>query len=440
MASSGSVNPAKVRAARVASTSLRSLAAAWLARPLASLHLLLGVFALLTALGLVMVLSASSVQSLTQDGSSYGVFVRQAGFCAGGLVLFWVGLRIPPRRLRALAAVLLVIVVVLLVGVLIPQFGTALGGARKWYLVAGLSFQPSEPAKVVLALWGAHVLAMRRAVLHRWRRALLPVIPVALVMLTLVVLEPDLGTAISIAVVVIALLFFAGASGRLLAAVTAGALAGVVLLGLMAEYRQSRITSFLSTGDADPLGAAYQSKQALYSLADGGLFGVGLGQGRAKWSYLPNAHNDFIFAIIGEELGLLGALAVLAVFATLAYTGLRIAARNTDPWMKIVAATLTTWLVGQAAINIGYVVGLLPVTGIPLPMISSGGTSLVVTMFVFGVLANCARHEPEAVVALRAREQSRLTRLLGLGQPEPSYPRRRNAAPTRSGASPRSRR
>jgi len=151
---------------------------------------------------------------------------------------------------------------------------------------------------------------------------------------------------------------------------------------------------------------------------------VGLGQGRAKWSYLPNAHNDFIFAIIGEELGFLGAFAVLALFATLAYAGLRIAARCVDPWLRIVVATSTTWLVAQAAINIGYVVGLLPVTGLQLPLISSGGTSLVVTMFVFGVLANAARHEPEAIAALTrggrgARPANAVGRLLRIPPPQP---------------------
>ncbi|MGH7748812.1 MAG: FtsW/RodA/SpoVE family cell cycle protein, partial [Candidatus Dormibacteria bacterium] len=211
------------------------------------------------------------------------------------------------------------------------------------------------------------------------------------------------------------LLYFADVPGRLMTALIAGGLLGVVILGLSAAYRSSRITSFLSP-DADPLGAAYQSTEALYSLADGGVFGVGLGQSTAKWSYLPNAHNDFICAIIGEELGLLGAVAVIALFATLAYVGLRIAARNIDPWAKILTATLTTWLVAQAVINISYVVGLLPVTGIPLPLISSGGTSLVVTMFVFGILANAARHEPEAAATLR-RNPGRLTRVLGLRPP-----------------------
>ena len=209
-----------------------------------------------------------------------------------------------------------------------------------------------------------------------------------------------------------------------MAAVTVGGLAGAVILGLTAGYRQARIAAFLSPATADPLGPGYQATQALYSLADGGLFGVGLGQGRAKWSYLPNAHNDFIFAIIGEELGFLGAFAVLALFATLAYTGLRIAARCVDPWLRIVVATSTTWLVAQAAINIGYVVGLLPVTGLQLPLISSGGTSLVVTMFVFGVLANAARHEPEAIATLTrggrgARPANAVGRLLRIPPPQP---------------------
>ena len=387
----------------------------WLSRPLASLHLLLAVFALLILFGLVMVLSASSVESLTQGGSPYAVFARQAGFCLAGLALFWLGLRISPQRLRTAAPALLLITLALLVGVLIPGLGTSIAGARKWYVISGMSFQPAEPAKVALALWGAHVLAMRRRVLHFWRFAISPVLPVAVVMLTLVVLQPDLGTAVSIAIVVVGLLFFSGAPGRLMATLVGGGLLGIVVLGLSASYRSSRITSFLSPG-GDTLGAGYQSTQALYSLADGGLFGVGLGQGRAKWSYLPNASNDFIFAIIGEELGLVGGFVVIGLFATLAYVGLRIAARNTDPWIKILTGTLTAWLVGQAAINISYVVGLLPVTGIPLPLISSGGTSLVVTMFVFGVLANAARHEPEAAAALQ-RNPARFTRLLRLAPP-----------------------
>jgi cell division protein FtsW len=272
---------------------------------------------------------------------------------------------------------------------------------------------------VALTLWGAHVLVARRAVMHRWKYALSPVVPVTVLLLTLLVLEPDLGMTVSLGIVLMALLFFAGAPLRLMGALVAGALGGVVVLALSASYRLDRVTAFLSPESTDPLQSGYQSAQALQSIARGGLFGVGLGQGNAKWDYLPNAHNDFIFAIIGEELGFLGAFAVLVLFATLTYTGFRIAARSSDPWLKLVVATSTTWLVAQAAINISYVVGVLPVTGLQLPLISSGGTSLVVSMFVFGILANAARHEPEAIAALRQHGQGRVAKLLMLPTPEP---------------------
>ncbi|WP_051341649.1 putative lipid II flippase FtsW [Pseudonocardia spinosispora] len=398
---------------------VRAAVTAWLARPLTSLHIVLGVFGLLTLVGLVMVLSASSVESFEADGSSYSVFARQLLFCLAGLVVFWIGMRIPPKVLRALAPAALILSVILLVLVLIPGLGHVRGGARSWFVVGPISIQPAELAKVAMALWGAHVLAARQRMLGNWRQALSPVLPVALVLFTLIVIEPDLGTALSLAIVVAALLFFAGVRMRLLAALGIGGAVGAVMLGLSAGYRQSRITSFLSPDASDPLGSAYQAKQALYSLADGGLFGVGIGQGRAKWSYLPNAHNDFIYAIIGEELGMVGAVAVLVLFGMLVYVGLRIAARNTDPWLKLVVSSLTVWMAGQATINIGYVVGLLPVTGIPLPLVSSGGSALVSAMFVGGLLANAARHEPEAIAALRAHGQGRVARLLGLRMPEP---------------------
>ncbi|GAA5119476.1 putative lipid II flippase FtsW [Pseudonocardia adelaidensis] len=389
----------------------------WLRRPLTSLHLALGVFGLLTLFGLVMVLSASSVESLTADGSSYSVFTRQLMFCVPGLLMFWLGLRVSPRRLRSLAPAALVVGALALVAVLFV--GQTRNGSRAWFGVGSFSVQPSEAVKVALTLWGAHVLVARRAVMHRWKYALSPVVPVTVVLLTLLVLQPDLGMTISLGVVLVALLYFGGAPMRLILAMSAGAAGGAVALALTAEYRMSRITAFLSPSSADPQQAGFQARQALYSLADGGLFGQGLGQGRAKWSYLPNAHNDFIFAIVAEELGFIGAFAVLALFATLAYTGFRIAARSADPWLRLVVATSTTWLVTQAAINIGYVVGLLPVTGLQLPLISSGGTSLVVTMFVFGVLANAARHEPEAIAAVKQHGEGKIARLLRLPPPQP---------------------
>ena len=418
----------------------------WLARPLTSLHLVLAVFGLLTLFGLVMVLSASNVQSYTQAGSSYAVFVQQLTYCGVGLVLFWIGLRVPVRLLRGTSGLFLVVCVALLVVVLTPA-GTEINGSQNWLRLGPLSLQPSEPAKLALALWGAHVLITKRTLLHQWRHVLVPVVPVALAIFVLVMLEPDLGTTITLAIVLLALLWFAGAPGELFGAIAVAAVAGAVVLASVATYRSARIASFLNPS-ADAQGAAYQARQAMFSLADGGWWGVGLGQGSAKWDYLPNAHNDFIFAIIGEELGFLGCLVVLLLFGTLAYVGIRIAARNTDPWIKLVSATVTAWLVGQAAINIGYVVGLLPVTGIPLPLISSGGTSVALTMLSFGLLANFARHEPQAVCVLRSENsrpgsQGVISRLLWVRTPvpyTPAPPRLRIPQPARTGGRPGSRR
>lgn len=418
--------PSRPRRATQAPPHVRALGGAlsqWLGRPLTSLHLVLAVFGLLTALGLVMVLSASSVNAYAAGGSSYGVFFRQLAFAVLGAGLFWLGLRVPPRRWRAASPWLLAGCLVLLALVLVPGLGAQVNGSRSWFRVAGLSLQPSEITKIALALWGAHVLVRHRPAPRRWRQALLPMVPVAMLIFLLVMLQPDLGTTISLGVIVVGLLWFAGAPLGLMALLGTLGVIGVVVLGVAASYRQSRITAFLDPMNADPLGPAYQARQALYSLADGGVFGQGLGQGRAKWSYLPNADNDFIFAIIGEELGFLGASAVIALFVTLAYTGLRIAARSVDPWIRVVAATLTVWLVVQAAINIGYVVGLLPVTGIPLPLVSSGGTSLALALFAGGLLANFARHETDAAAALRTHGQGRLARLLGLPPPEPGRAR-----------------
>ncbi|MFI7676735.1 putative lipid II flippase FtsW [Actinophytocola sp. NPDC049390] len=393
---------------------------AWLGRPLASFHLVLAICTLLIVIGLVMVLSASPVVSINQGSSAYAVFGKQVVFVLVGLVLFWIGVRVPLQKIRALSPVALWLTVLSLVLVLTP-LGATLNGTRSWFRVGPLSVQPIEFAKLALALWGAHILVVKRGLLHQYRHLLVPVVPAALVMFALVMLQPDLGGTVTLGVVLIALLWFAGAQLRLFGALALGGLAGVVLLAIGTEYRLDRVVSFLNPGE-DSQGADYQSDQALYALADGGLFGKGIGQGQSKWEYLPNVHNDFIFALIGEELGFVGCALVLGLFGLLAVVGMRVATRNIDPWIRMVAATLTVWLVAQAAINICYVVGLLPVTGITLPLISSGGTSVVTTMLVFGVLANCARHEPEAVAALRSQGPGRFGRLMRLPAPEPYQP------------------
>lgn len=391
---------------------------AWLSRPLADFHLMLALTGLLTSIGVVMVLSASSVAAIDPATGSgvYSIFTRHVMFVGSGALLFWIALWLPLRRTRQLSATAMLVAVVMLVLVLTP-LGSAIGGAQRWFVVGSFSVQPVELTKVALALWGAHVLVSKQAVLHQWRHLLVPVVPTALLVFALVMAQPNLSGTITLAVVLLSLLWFAGAPKRLFAVLLAGAVAGVTVLALTASYRLTRILSFLSPS-SDTSDTAYQAQQAKYALADGGLLGKGLGQGPSKWSYLPNVQNDFIFAVIGEELGFIGCAVVIGLFVGLAIVGLRIAMRNLDPWIRIMAGTMTVFTVSQAAINIGYVVGLLPVTGVTLPLISAGGTSIWVTMFLMGLLANAARHEPESVAALRSQGPGKFGRLLRLPAPE----------------------
>ncbi|MCP2253406.1 cell division protein FtsW [Prauserella aidingensis] len=412
---------------------VRTALTAWLSRPLADFHLILAICGLLVVLGSVMVLSASSVSSYDPGnaGSVYALFQRHLVFVAIGAVVFWLGVRIPLPRIRTLSPAAMVVALGLLALVLTP-LGTEQNGSQGWFVVGPLSLQPVELGKIVLALWGAHILVTKYQVLHQWRHLLVPVVPGALLMCALVMAQPDLGGTVPLGIVLIALLWFAGAPKRLFGIVLAAGVAGAVVLALIADYRLDRVMTFLNPG-ADPLGKGMQANQALYALADGGLFGKGLGQGQSKWMYLPNVQHDFIFALIGEELGFIGCIVVIGLFGLLTFVGLRIALRNLDPWIRIVAGTLTVSIVSQAAINIGYVVGLLPVTGVTLPMISYGGTSLLVTMLLFGLLANCARHEPEAVAALRTQGPGKFGRLMRLPAPEPYRPPATRRGGTRSG-------
>jgi cell division protein FtsW len=392
--------------------SVRRLMADWLDRPMTSLHLILAIFALMLGFGLLMVLSSSSVAAFRNGGSSFSVFANQATYAAVGLMLFCAAQFLPVRLMRSLSTIAVIVALALLVAVLIPGIGTLVNGARSWIRLGGLQFQPSEIAKLALLLWMAHVLAARRSTLGSPKALLIPVLPVYGLMAGLIMYQPDLGTTVALTIVFMAVLFFAGAPRWMFATLGALGVAGFFFLAISAEYRLARLLSFINPEEHPEV--SYQLLQSLYGMGNGGWFGVGLGQSRAKWSYLPNADSDFIFAIIGEELGLIGAGILLLLFALLAYTGLRIARRNVDPFVKIVASAATVWLVGQAAINIGYVVGLLPVTGIPLPMISAGGTSLLITMVVFGLLANFARREPQAAAALAAGGGGRLARFLGI--------------------------
>lgn len=408
---------------------------AWLGRPMTSFHLIIAVTALLTTLGLIMVLSASCVRSYDDDGSAWVIFGKQVLWTIIGLVGCYISLRMPVRFMRRIAFSGFVVTIVLLVLVLVPGIGTKSNGSRGWFVVAGLSMQPSELAKMAFAIWGAHLLAARRMERASLREMLIPLVPAAIIALALIVAQPDLGQTVSLGIILLGLLWYAGLPLRVFVSSVFAVFVSGAILAVSEGYRSDRVRSWLNP-DSDPQDAGYQARQAKFALAHGGIFGDGLGQGVAKWNYLPNAHNDFIFAIIGEELGLVGALGLLGLFGLFAYTGMRIARRSADPFLRLLTATTTLWVLGQAFINIGYVIGLLPVTGLQLPLISAGGTSTAATLSLVGIMANAARHEPEAVAALRAGRDDKMNRLLRLPVPEPYIPRSLEAFRDRKRARP----
>ncbi len=396
---------------------------AWLVRPMTSFHLMVAVAGLLTTLGLIMVLSASGVHSYDEAGSPWSIFFRQLMWAAVGLGACWIALRLRVGFLRRTAFAAFAVTVAMLVAVLIPGVGHVSNGTRGWFVVAGLSMQPSELAKIAFVIWGSHLLAARRMEQASLREMLIPLIPAAVLALALIVAQPDLGQTVSLGIILLALLWFAGLPLKVFVSSLGATVFAAAILAVSEGYRSDRVRSWLDPS-ADAQGAGYQARQAKFALANGGVFGDGLGQGTAKWNYLPNAHNDFIFAIIGEELGFVGAFGLLCLFGLLAYTGMRIARRSADPFLRLLTATATAWVIGQVFINVGYVIGLLPVTGIQLPLISAGGTSTATTLFMIGLMANAARHEPDAVAALRAGRDDRMNRLLRLPLPEPYLPGR----------------
>ncbi|KAA1432085.1 putative lipid II flippase FtsW [Mycolicibacter arupensis] len=409
-----------------APTEPRTRFGAWLGRPMTSFHLIVAVAALLTTLGLIMVLSASGVESYGVDGSAWRIFGKQVIWTVVGLVGCYVALRMPVRFMRRMAFPGFAFTIVLLVLVLIPGIGTLSNGSRGWFVIAGFSMQPSELAKIAFAIWGAHLLASRRMERATLREMLVPLVPAAVVALALILLQPDLGQTVSLGIILLALLWYAGLPLKVFTSSLFAVVSTAAILAISEGYRSDRVRSWLDP-DSDPQNTGYQARQAKFALANGGIFGDGLGQGTAKWNYLPNAHNDFIFAIIGEELGFIGGFGLLALFGLFAYTGMRIAKRSADPFLRLLTAATTMWVIGQSFINVGYVIGLLPVTGIQLPLISAGGTSTATTLFMIGIMANAARHEPEAVAALRAGQDDRMNRMLRLPLPEPYSPTRLEA-------------
>jgi cell division protein FtsW len=351
---------------------------------------LLSTIVVLNLVGLVMILSSSSVEALANYGSSWLFFKRQLAWTILGLGGLTVTARVDYRALRRLMTPLLVVASVLLLLVLVPGVGVAVNGSTRWLGAGALRFQPSELAKFALLVYCADVLTRRAASVGDWRSVLRPVALTFSFFAALIMLQPDMGTTIVLAILTGTMLFVGGLRLRHLAVVGLVLIFAGTVLAIVEPYRRARLLSFV-----DPFAHAqeggYQVAQSLIALGSGGWTGVGLGAGRAKWLFLPNAHTDFIFAIIGEELGLLGCLLVLFLFGALAVQGVRAALRAPDRFGALLAAGITGWIVGQALVNVGTVTGMLPVTGVPLPFVSFGGSALLFTMCATGVLLNVAR-------------------------------------------------
>ena len=382
---------------------------AWLAsvrnvldRPLTSYHILLGATGLLLVLGLLMVLSASSVLSYNVNhGNQYAIFYRQLIWVGVGLPMAYVASRMTPRHFRMLSYVALLGSVFLLVLTYVPGLGKNVNGNTNWLSFGGpLQIQPSEFAKLALVMWCADLYARKQKLLTQWKHLLVPMVPVCGLVIALIVGQHDLGTSLVLMAVMIGLIWVVGAPTRLFITtmLVVGAIAAYFVT--TAQHRMDRVESFMNPF-ADPSGVGWQAYHAFYALSTGGWWGVGIGNSRQKWGNLPEAHTDFIFAVIGEELGLIGSLTVLALFLTLAYAGVRIATRTTEPFIRYAAAGITVWIMAQTLVNLGAVIGLLPIVGIPLPLLSYGGSALLPTLIAIGMLLSFAKAEPGAQAALK---------------------------------------
>lgn len=370
--------------------------------PASSYYLVLATTVMLVCIGLVMVLSSSSVSAMNSGGSPFSVFLKQAVFAAIGIPVLFACSRVPIGAWRRLAGPAIVIAVVLQLLVFTP-LGHTVAGNRNWLAIGPVMGQPSEASKIALVVWGGVVLAHKSHRLHEWRHLLMPFGLGSGAILALVLGGHDLGTAMVMMALVVAMLFVAGAPMRFFLAgfgVVAALSVGMVATS---ANRRERIRIWLSGECTDIYGMCWQSIHGKWALASGGWWGLGLGASKEKWDWLPAAHNDYIFAIIGEELGLPGTFVVLMLFTLLAIGCLRIISRHTDPFVKIATTGVMAWVIGQALMNIGVVIGVLPVIGVPLPLVSYGGSALLTTLAALGMVMSFARSEPDAAQALAAR-------------------------------------
>ena len=350
------------------------------------------VTALLVVLGLVMSFSASFVPA-AEAGDAFAILRRQLYWAGLGVPAFWLAANLDHRIWRRIAWPLLAVALIGLVLVLVPGIGAERYGSTRWLALGPLSVQPSELAKLATLLWLADVLERKRPAdgsVHPPDHLFIPAVPLLLVLAALTLAQPDLGTTILLALIVAAVLWVEGLPARYVAAAGAIGLLAVGALAAVAPYRVARIRGWLWP-EQYPLDEGFQLLQSLYALGSGGWFGLGLGSSRGKWHFIPNPETDFIFAVIGEELGLVGSVGTLLLFASLLYLGLKTAYAAHDGFGRTVALTITVWLVGQALVNIGTVTGLLPITGVTLPLVSVGGTSLVSSLLALGILVSISR-------------------------------------------------
>jgi len=352
---------------------------------------LFGLVLALVSLGVVMVYSASAIIAAERFGDPYFFLKKQLFWAVLGMGCLWGAMRLDYRRLERLVMPLLVLSFALLVLVLVPPFGQAINGTRRWFRIASFSFQPVELAKFALVVYLAAFLTRRQELVQTFGRGLLPLLMVAGAMAGLTVLQPDLGNSLALVLLTLALAYLAGARTLHMAAIAGAALPIVALLIAMKPYRWRRMVAFMNPWD-DAQGSGFQIIQSFLALGSGGWLGRGLGESKQKLFYLPEPYTDFIFAIIGEELGLLGAIAVVVLFALLIWRGLRVGLHAPDAFGGYLALGLTLMLATQTVVNLGVVMGALPTKGLPLPFISFGGSALLTTMFASGVLLNISQH------------------------------------------------
>ena len=400
------------------------------------------VLAALCVVGLVMVGSASSVVSISYYGSPWAILLRECLWMLVGVGAFWFAAGRPTKSLRSLAAIGTVGTLVLLALVLAPGLGVSSFGASRWLGFGWIRIQPSELAKLALCLYAAHVIAKKERVEREWGRVLRPLAIVTMIAALLVLAQPDMGTAVVLIAIAFAVATAAGAPWRALCCSIGFLVVACGLAAVAMPYRRERLLSFLHP-QSDPSGSGYQLLQSKIGLGSGGMTGVGIGHSPLPWGFLPNPHTDFIFSIIGNELGLVGALAVLGLLVALVLLGLRVAAHAPDRFGQLAAVGISTWLATETIVNVGAVTGVLPVTGIPLPFISFGGTSLVIDMAAVGVLVGIARRaaaRPSLQVVATPRTAARPARPSVARRAATATPRRapgRGTAPRAPRTAPR---